>query len=522
MSAQAQTAEQLIDQYQMQQKKGNHVEYKFTQTIEDNNTQRVFTQRTFQGIPVYNAYTTYLIQNNAIFSVAESANFNLEFDDTKVTPSLNADQAFNLIAQNEGLTLQHKTNKTGKGIHIPEEFKPELVYYINENRQPILSYALTYRLVNETENDFIHAVIDATDGTILEKHNTTLSCSFDQHSFFNENLASFDKTEWNWLYEDAAVNTASAQYNVYKLPVESPNHGDRSFVNQSNINPTASPNGWHNTAEGSIKTRTEGNNVRAVRDHKSINYNSYESNPTNSTVDERDYVDGGANLDFNFPIDFTKHPFKNWEAATTNLFYMNNIMHDIFYNYGFTEANGNFQRDNFNKGGTGKDNVIALAQTRLNEGYLNNATFATLPDGYSPRMSMFLWNPPADFVAKPLTINSPANIAENIEAAIPTWGGALPEIPLTRNLVLPTKAATTGTPYDGCSTFTNAADVNDKIAVIYRGDCSFVVKAKNAQDAGAKAAIIVNTDDTLLNMAGDDTITIPTIAIKKSNGDAII
>jgi hypothetical protein len=31
------------------------------------------------------------------------------------------------------------------------------------------------------------------------------------------------------------------------------------------------------------------------------------------------------------------------DAANTNLFYMNNIMHDVWYQYGFNEANGNFQ-----------------------------------------------------------------------------------------------------------------------------------------------------------------------------------
>jgi hypothetical protein len=36
----------------------------------------------------------------------------------------------------------------------------------------------------------------------------------------------------------------------------------------------------------------------------------------------------------------TKHLYID---ANTNLFYMNNIMHDVWYQYGFDEASGNFQ-----------------------------------------------------------------------------------------------------------------------------------------------------------------------------------
>ena len=36
----------------------------------------------------------------------------------------------------------------------------------------------------------------------------------------------------------------------------------------------------------------------------------------------------------------------------TNLFYMNNVIHDVMYLYGFDEASGNFQTTNYS-GGTG-------------------------------------------------------------------------------------------------------------------------------------------------------------------------
>ena len=50
-----------------------------------------------------------------------------------------------------------------------------------------------------------------------------------------------------------------------------------------------------------------------------------------------------------------------------------NIVHDVFYLYGFNEPAGNFQKDNFGKGGRGNDAVIANAQD--GSGF-NNANFA--------------------------------------------------------------------------------------------------------------------------------------------------
>ena len=75
-------------------------------------------------------------------------------------------------------------------------------------------------------------------------------------------------------------------------------------------------------------------------------------------------------------------------SAITNLFYWNNLLHDIHYRYGFDEASGNFQENNYGKGGLGGDPVIADAQDGSD---FDNATFATLADGIAPRMQLFLW-----------------------------------------------------------------------------------------------------------------------------------
>lgn len=70
---------------------------------------------------------------------------------------------------------------------------------------------------------------------------------------------------------------------------------------------------------------------------------------------------------------------------------------------------------------------------------------------------------------------------------------------------------------------TNAALVAGKIALVDRGNCAFVVKVKNLQQAGAKAVLVAdNVDAAISGMSGADaTIKIPSVRIRKADGDAI-
>ena len=68
-------------------------------------------------------------------------------------------------------------------------------------------------------------------------------------------------------------------------------------------------------------------------------------------------TDGGPGLDFDFPADLNEHAQNYRDAAVTNLFYWNNTIHDVMYGYGFDEAAGNFQTNNYGRGGTSGDYV---------------------------------------------------------------------------------------------------------------------------------------------------------------------
>lgn len=186
-----------------------------------------------------------------------------------------------------------------------------------------------------------------------------------------------------WTRFDWASGT---QYRVYPRPVESPNHTtpapplDGRVVVLNPDDPTASPAGWH--AAGA--TSMTGNNVHAYDDIDGNNL------PPGSEPD------CGAGLVCDFPLDFAAHPNSSVAAAVANLFYWNNLVHDIQYQYGFDEAAGNFQTDNFGRGGIGSDSVQAEAQ---DGGGNCNANFLTPPDGSRPRMQMFTCasvTPPAD------------------------------------------------------------------------------------------------------------------------------
>ncbi|MBK9017885.1 MAG: M36 family metallopeptidase [Saprospiraceae bacterium] len=94
---------------------------------------------------------------------------------------------------------------------------------------------------------------------------------------------------------------------------------------------------------------------------------------------------------FIFPIDLTQAPSTYRPAAVTNLFYWNNHIHDFAHAYGFDEANGNFQVNNYGNGGAGNDDVRAEAQDGSGT---NNANFSTPPDGQRPRMQMYIGTNP--------------------------------------------------------------------------------------------------------------------------------
>lgn len=113
-----------------------------------------------------------------------------------------------------------------------------------------------------------------------------------------------------------------------------------------------------------------------------------------------------------------------------------------------------------------------------------------------------------------LTINQPAGIGTT-RAYAARFGPPLAASSLTSDLVR-------ANPARGCTAFTNASSMAGKIAFIDRGDCLFTVKVRNAQLAGAVAAVVANNESGVIYMAGDDpTIAIPAVSISGEDGSTI-
>jgi len=166
-------------------------------------------------------------------------------------------------------------------------------------------------------------------------------------------------------------------YTAYPVGVNDPDDGERVRMERPAVS-NASPLGWHNQGESRTFTNTIGNNVYAQE-----NLSGGTSWMNNGRPN------GGPDLLFHFPINFAQQPVSYLDASTSNLFVWNNFIHDIFWQYGFDEVSGNFQENNFGRGGIGNDAVQANCQD--GSGY-NNANFATPPDGQRPRMRMYVWN----------------------------------------------------------------------------------------------------------------------------------
>ncbi|HYK04895.1 MAG TPA: M36 family metallopeptidase [Thermoanaerobaculia bacterium] len=261
-------------------------------------------------------------------------------------------------------------------------------------------------------------------------------------------------------------------------------------VSPAGTNP--SPSGWlSNVTQTTINIT--GNNVH-----------SYLDAVANGAPDTGgSAVSGGA---FTSVFSATTAPgtVTNRAVAVQNLFYLNNRIHDILYVAGFNEAEGNFQENNFSRGGRASDSVNAEAQ---DGGGTDNANFATPRDGQNPRMQMYLWTgKPSHQVVVGSAIYS---------AASAEFGPQLNGTGLTGVLAL-------GSPADGC---TAMASLTGKVAIIDRGTCDFVLKVKNAQNAGATGVIVANHvtgGDGVMTMGGaDTTITIPSVFVGFTDGTTV-
>ena len=351
--------------------------------------QHVYFRQLLNGIEIYGTESSIHIANNGKI-VSENNKFIKNISEKlsgSTTPSLTAIQAVQSAAAklnysiSESLSIlnsekgrEQKTLLSDGGISL-SPIPAKLMYTLTEENQLVLTWDIS--IEEKTGQDWWSLRVDASTGAIVNRANWMVSCAIHhdhsndvQEINFNANL--FDIPNYKAEAESAAACTEC--YEVFALPLESPYYGARTIEVQP-ANPVASPFGWHDTdgVPGAEYTTTRGNNVNAYEDGNNPGYQP----------------DAGSNLEF------TGYPFSEIytnanqyeDAAITNLFYMNNVFHDIMYQYGFDEISGNFQENNYGNGGLGNDSVDAEAQDGSGT---CNANFGTPPDGSNPRMQMYI------------------------------------------------------------------------------------------------------------------------------------
>lgn len=483
----------------------------------------IYLMQRYQGVKVYNAiYNVGISKEGKVVHAASRFIPNLVNKvGTTASPSLTPEGAITSalahvnVPINEALVQKERINDQQiifeKGAYANTDIRVSLEFFPKSENEVALAWAIELDMVANA--DYWNIKVDAATGEVLGKHNYTVYCKHEHGAYHNHDAScrSLD----NMRIVTSAKKAAAAppvllggSYAVYAEKTtdgylhthESPSHGARNLLTGIE-DLTASPYGWHDTngQNGPEYTITRGNNVHAYLD------------VDGSNISQGDEPDGGAELLFDFPIDLDDEPETFQDASVTNGFFMSNMIHDFAYVYGFDEAAGNFQQNNYGNGGNGGDYV----NMHIDDGSgVNNANFATPPDGGNGTMQMFLWNSVA--ASGLLTVNEPQSVAGIYEVNHPNdWGGQIDMTPLTAEVaIVDDGAGVDGS--KGCNDLVNGAEVAGKIAIVDRGLCQFSQKALMAQNAGAVGVIICNFEDELPPLGAGDVaaqVNIPVIGI---------
>lgn len=369
----------------------------------------VYLQQSFKNIPVYNQLHVLAFKENKAVSVAGNRIAALEskINNPSAIPAIDPVKAVQ-TAINEvkagipELIVPVNISNEGRRFEFgnlgvsSEKVFAELLWFPVEGADAVrLAWQVFLAPYNSSSYWLVR--IDAMTNTVISKEDMTISCNWDPeeghnhgHSVkdhFHPEKKKADQSVSKNENKNFVVNTAT--YRVVKYPAESPIHPGGSPSLHTDpwlMSPgNATTLGWHN--DGNVHyDSTRGNNVFAYEDRDANNLPGFAGLSTTPQ----------PSLTFDFVPDFTlepvvRTPAPNQQFNTTNLFYWNNLMHDLTYIYGFTETARNYQNNNMGRGGVGNDYVLAEAQDGSGT---NNANFSSGVEGTRGRMQMYLWTAP--------------------------------------------------------------------------------------------------------------------------------
>ncbi len=375
----------------------------------------VYLYQSYKGIPVHNQMHVLAFKNDKLVSVAGGRIPLLEqkINNYMARPAISLQDAVRAAFTESKINMQAvkgsldapATNAWGKfdfgklGV-ASLDVTAELIWVpLEDNKEVKLAWQIFVAPANTSDMWMIR--VDAQDQSIIGKDNLTVydnwhkdehaapTAATKKHDFSENYVATRNNNNMPRFRVNRTPVINSATYRVVKYPAESPQHPGGAPSLHTDPWTMAGGNAtslkWHN--DGTTEhDSTRGNNVYAAEDR----------NNTNAVIDKAAVSQTPQpNLTFDYVPDFTQSPLltspPNQQFNITNLFYWNNIMHDIVYIYGFDEVSGNFQKNNQGRGGLGNDQVFADAQ---DGGGTNNANFGTPVDGLNPRMQMYVWTAP--------------------------------------------------------------------------------------------------------------------------------
>jgi len=471
-----------------------------------------------EGVEVFNRDVNILMDAN-LNLVATSGNFStakfsnnlslLDFGSANV--AINA--AYKKLSGHDKLTATPATIKgkyqyyTVENANVSNSLRTKKVYF-DASGKYIPAYYVEMEITEQssTEAALYSLVVDAKSGKVLFKNNLT---AYDQP--FNYRVyADTDGINKPWQGPHGKV-----------IPAEGPEQVDAiTYLAAPMVTLSTGPISTKDAWLADDATNTQGNNVHAYVDSLA---------PDGFTAGDFDAEITSENtFDYKYDTSLTENSVHNRKAAIVNLFYMNNFLHDWYYDHGFDEASGNAQENNYGRGGIEGDSIRAEVQD--NSGF-NNANMQTPADGGRPIMQMYLWDSKDAINGEDygITVTSNADIGQLSAAARSGFGQG--QFSVSGDLVriddgfedlsdpnnLKTKT-------DGCEAAVNGAALVGKIAIIDRGACNFTDKVKHAQDAGAIGAIIANNRDAdkLPPLGGsDDKVTLPNMGITQEQAAEI-
>lgn len=385
-------------------------------------------------------------------------------------------------------------NQSSK-LKLLGEPRTKPVYFDKKNELIAAHYVeIEFAEEGSVDSEYMSYVIAAETGEVLFKNSLKAHASaFDYRVYANSDGKPWDGPHGNVVPANDADQVDATTY--LAAPLVKMTHG-----------PISTKDAW--LADGA--TTTSGNNVFAYID--AIAPNGF------SNGDYAAETTAPSVFDYKYRTDEAETSVNNRKAAIVNLFYMNNYLHDVFYDYGFDEKSGNAQLSNYGRGGAEKDPIRAEVQDYSG---FNNANMSTPADGGSPRMQMYLWDSKDATFGEDYGVVATANGTPIAITEMQRSSFGQGQFDLTGDVVVFNDGVAPSR--DGCTPAVNGADMAGKIVIVDRGVCAFTIKVKHAQDQGAIGVIVVNNAAAgLPGMGGTDaTVKIPNIGISLADGNKI-